>query len=141
MIDLTKDKMQTDELNSDTLQPNDLSDLDEVAIKEKTKTSNLFILITILTFTIIAIIAFFIAIIVYVITNNISNIDAPNITIKPILKILVPFAGTIVTITAIADITKNLLNPLKQINWMSCMTRIILGGALISNGFGILLHR
>jgi hypothetical protein len=94
MIDLTKEKMQTDELNSDTLQPNDLSDLDEIAIKEKTKTSNLFILITILTFTIIA----------------------------------------------ITDITKSLLNPWKQINWMSCMTRIILGGALVSSGFGILLH-
>lgn len=33
MIDLTKDKMQTDELNSDTLQPNDLSDLEFIRFR------------------------------------------------------------------------------------------------------------
>lgn len=145
MINLTKET--NNELNSNEPEPIDLSDFDETAIKKRTKENNIFVLITIATFTVISIIALLIGVVIYVITNNIANTDTTVVTyniydsVKPLLKYLLPIIGLTLTISSIADITKNLLNPWKQINWISCMTRIILGGALISSDFGILLHR
>ena len=145
MINLTKET--NNELNYNEPEPIDLSDFDETAIKKRTKANNIFVLLTIVTFTVMSIIALLIGVIVYVITNNIANTDTTAVTyniydsVKPLLKYLSPIIGLTLTISSITDITKNLLSPWKQINWISCMTRIILGGALISSGFGILLHR
>lgn len=143
MINLTKET--NNELNYNEPEPIDLSDFDETAIKKRTKANNIFVLLTITTFTVISIIALLIGVVIYVITNNIANTDTTTVTynydsVKPLLKYLSPIIGLTLTISSITDITKSLLNPWKQINWISCMTRIILGGALISSGFGILLH-
>ena len=145
MINLTKET--NNELNYNEPEPIDLSDFDETAIKKRTKANNIFVLLTIVTFTVMSIIALLIGVIVYVITNNIANTDTTAVTyniydsVKPLLKYLLPIIGLTLTISSIADITKTLLNPWKEINGISCMTRIILGGALISSSFGILLHR